>query len=171
MKPLTLGLAAAIALSSAALSSGANAAKTESPLLAPIHQFIDAFDRGDMAAAGATHAADVTIIDEVPPHLWRGPKAFETWAKDLGAEGQRLGQSENAVTLGKTLRAVTSGSHGYVVVQATYTYKEKGVAMREPAEMTFALQNGKDGWKITAWSWDGTVPKAVPAAAAAPAPK
>jgi len=46
--------------------------------MAPIRTFMDAFNRGDAAAAAATHSAtaDLTIIDEVSPHLWHGPQAF-----------------------------------------------------------------------------------------------
>ena len=37
---------------------------------------------GDVAGAAATHAAeaDLVIIDEVPPFLWRGSQAFQAWA-------------------------------------------------------------------------------------------
>lgn len=166
MKPVILGFAAALALSSAAY-----ALTGESPLMPPLHQFLDGFNKGDMAAAAAAHGADVVIVDEVAPHIWRGPKAFEAWATDLEADAKKTGKTESAVTLGKTLRSVTSGSHGYVVVQVVYTYKEKGVSMREPAEMTFSLQNGKDGWKISSWAWDGTVPRKVPPTATAIPPK
>ena len=44
-----------------------------------------------------------------------------------------------------------------------YTYKERGVAMREPAQMTYALQKGAGGWLITGWTWVGTAPTPVAA--------
>ncbi len=75
MKSTILGLACLAAL---AVSSPAAAA--DAALAAPIHQFIDAFNKGDGKTAGATHlASGVTIIDEVAPFIWTGPKAFETW--------------------------------------------------------------------------------------------
>jgi hypothetical protein len=158
----------AAAFAAAALATGAQAAKPAPKLLAPINQFIDSFDKGDMAGAAATHMADVTIIDEVPPHMWRGPKALETWAGDLMADDKKNGMSGEKVTLGKPVRQVVSGDKGYVVIRATFSYKQNGVDMVEPAQMTFALQTTKEGWKISAWAWDGTVPKpATPAAAPA----
>src|SRR5512147_1222046 len=71
-------------LCSMGLVATANAATPEAELLAPIHQFIDNFNKGDAAAAEAANVpTGVIIVDEVPPHLWQGPGAFKAWAKDL----------------------------------------------------------------------------------------
>ena len=158
MKYLVLATIAGLAISTSAIGAPASA-----KLLAPIHQFIDSFDAGDAAKAAAAHAADVSIIDEVPPPFWRGPKAFETWAADLATDDKKNGVSEEKVTLGKTQRAVIDGDTGYAVLKAVYTFKQNGADMTESATMTFSLKSGKDGWKITAWSWDGTVPHPVAA--------
>jgi ketosteroid isomerase-like protein len=162
MRYLVLVTIAGLVASTSAIATSANAAGgSTAKMVATAHTFIDAFNKGDAAGAAATHAADVTIIDEVPPHMWRGPKAFATWAADLAADDKKNGITEENVALGKTQRAVIDGDTGYAVLKATYTYKLNGVATAEAATMTFALKSGKDGWKITAWSWDGTVPKPV----------
>jgi len=44
------------------------------------------------------------------------------------------------------------------VTAATYSFKQKGVAMTEPAQMTFALKKAGDAWKISAWTWTGPDP-------------
>lgn len=163
MRYRVLGTIIGLAVATSAISAGGREATPTAKLLAPIHQFMASFNKGDAIGAAATHAADVTIIDEVPPHLWRGPKAFETWAADLAANDKAKGITDEVVTLGKTQRAMIDGDAGYAVLKALYTYKLNGVATAEAATMTFALKSGKDGWKITAWSWDGTVPH--PAAA------
>lgn len=41
----------------------------------------------------------------------------------------------------------------------TYLYKQKGVAMREPARMAMVLHKESGGWRFTSWTWAGTVPK------------
>ena len=134
--------------------------------MAPIHLFIDSFDKGDMkAAAAAFSPAGVNIIDDVPPHVWTGPNAFEAWSKALAASDQAEGNTDGAVTIGKPTREVVGGDTGYVVLPAVYTYKAKGVAVREAAQMVYALQKGTSGWQITGFSWVGTTPK--PAAGAA----
>ena len=157
MKSAILGLVCAAALS---VTSAASAADAQ--LAAPIHQFIDAFNKGDGKTAGATHlAAGVTIIDEVPPYIWHGPRAFETWAADLTKNDAAAGITEEKVTLGAVTREVVSPDAAYVIVAATYSFKQKGVAMREPAQMTFALTKTAEGWRIAGWTWTG--PDPVPA--------
>jgi ketosteroid isomerase-like protein len=157
MKTALIGILCAGLLSTASAAAAANA-----ELAAPIHQFIDAFNKGDGKTAGATHlAAGVTIIDEVPPYIWQGPKAFETWAADLTKNDAAAGITDEKVTLGAVTREVVSPDTAYVIVAATYTFKQKGVAMREPAQMTFALRRDSGAWKIAGWSWTG--PDPVPA--------
>jgi len=154
MKTALIGILCAGLLSTASAAAAANA-----ELAAPIHQFIEAFNKGDGKTAGATHlAAGVTIIDEVPPYIWQGPKAFETWAADLTKNDAAGGITEEKVTLGAVTREVVSPATAYVIVAATYTFKQKGVAMREPAQMTFALKKESGAWKIAGWSWTGPDP-------------
>lgn len=152
-----------------ALAGAAEAAKPAGPMGA-IHAFIDNFNKGDAAAAEAAHVAAPTIIDEFAPHHWEGAGAFKAWAGDLEKSDKAAGISNEKVTLGKASRTVIDGDTAYVVVPATYTFKQKGKAMAEPASMTYALQKDGDAWKITGWSWNGTVPHAAaPKAPAAPA--
>jgi hypothetical protein len=153
MKTLILGLVCLTGLSASSVAMAANA-----QLEAPIHQFIDSFNKGDAKAAQATHVGAPIIIDEVPPHIWQGPKAFQAWAADLAKDDKAHGVSEENVALGDPSREVVSGSRAYVVVPATYAFKQKGVAMREVAQMTFAMKKGARGWKISGWTWTGPDP-------------
>jgi ketosteroid isomerase-like protein len=125
-----------------------------------IHDFVNAFDKGDAAGAAATHAADVTIIDEMAPHVWTAPGAFQAWAGALMADAKATGQSGNKVTLGEVIRDQEEGDTAYVTMAATYSYDQKGAAMREGARMVFALKKTAGDWKITAWAWAGDPPKA-----------
>ncbi len=158
MKSLVL-----VTIAGLAISNSAFGAPSSAKLLVPIHQFIASFNAGDTAKAAAAQARDVSIIDDIAPHFWRGPKAFETWAADLAADDKKSGISEEKVALGKTQRALIDGDTGYAVLKAVYTFKQNGADMIETATMTFALKSGKAGWKITAWSWDGSVPHPVAA--------
>lgn len=143
----------------AALSTASAAAAADAQIEAPIRQFIDTFNKGDVKGAAATHlATGASIIDEFPPHVWQGPTAVETWAADLARNDKAAGISDEAVALGAVTREVVSGDSAYVVVAAIYTFKQKGVAMREPAQMTFALRKAGQGWKISAWTWTGPDP-------------
>jgi ketosteroid isomerase-like protein len=146
-----------------AVGAAASAATPSSELMAPIQKFIDSFNKGDAAAAAATHAAtaDLAIIDEVSPHLWNGPGAFQAWSAALEGDSKKHGLTDQLVTLSAPIREETDGSQAYVVVPAVYTFKERGVAMREAARMTFVLKKDAGGWPIHGWTWTGPKPKAV----------
>jgi ketosteroid isomerase-like protein len=150
---------AGVLLAGCASASATSAANAQ--LEAPIHQFVDAFDKGDMKTAAAAYLPSITIIDEVPPHYWQGSGAFAAWAADLQKQAKAEGLSDETVTLGKVTYAVESGAEAYVVIEATFAFKVKGAAMREAAHMNYALKKTPGGWKIAGWAWSGSSPKPV----------
>src|SRR5438309_502209 len=151
MKILTVTtLALAVATGGSVL-----AAAPADGVMTTIKTFIDDFNKGDIAGAAATQAADVAIIDEFPPHAWHG---FKDWTADLEKDAKAHGQTNQKVTLGRTVRSQVDGDTAYVVMAATFTYKEQGKAMVEPAQMAFALRKDAGAWKIAAWAWAGTTP-------------
>jgi ketosteroid isomerase-like protein len=146
------------------LFGGAAGAQPADPqLMAPIQKFMDSFNKGDVAGAAATHAstADLTIVDEVPPFVWRGAKAFTAWSAALEADAKKNGIAEPMVSIAPATRVETSGDVAYVVVPATYSFKKGGVAMREAAQMTFVMKKTGGAWLIHGWTWTG--PRPVPA--------
>jgi ketosteroid isomerase-like protein len=147
------------------VAAPARAQKPDAEIMAPIQKFVDSFNKGDVATAASTHAAgaDLTIIDEVPPYLWRGSKAFQVWSADLDRDAKSKGMTEPMVTLSPATRIETEGNSAYVVIPAVFTFKQAGKAMRGAAQMTFVLKKEGAGWLIHAWTWTG--PKPSPAAA------
>lgn len=148
------------------MGAAASTATADSQLMAPIQTFIDAFNKGDMATAATTHAAaaDLAIIDEVPPYLWQGKEALQSWIAALSSDAEKRGITDQVVTISASIREEMSGDHAYVVVPAVYTFKERGVAMRESAQFVVALRKGEGGWLIHGWSWVGPKPEPVVAA-------
>jgi hypothetical protein len=56
--------------------------------------------------------------------------------------------------LGKPWQVQVHGDRAYVVVPATYTYKQRGKAETESGSIfTLALKKVAAGWRITAWAW------------------
>ena len=113
------------------------------------------------------------IVDEVAPYAWHGAKAVQEWAAALGAADAKRGVTDQRVVIGKPTRVEVEGASAYVIVPATYTFTEKGVAMRAASQMTFTLQKGnggprevdrRDAWLIHGWTRTG--PKASNAGAA-----
>ena len=153
MKNILLMLCALIAGTAFAAAGDAQPADA-------VHQFIDNFNKGDVAAAEASHstATSVTIIDEVPPYQWQGRDAFKTWLADLTKHDTAAGITDGNVKLVKQVREEISGDHAYVVMDTEYTYKAKGAAMREPSQMTFSLKKEGAAWRITGWTFSGPKP-------------
>ena len=156
MRTLLLAIVAA-----ALFATPAGAATNADPLMQPVHQFIDGFNKGnDKAVKAAFVTTGLAIIDEVPPHVWTGRNALAAWIKDLAATDKKEGNTApQSVTLGTPTREISAGTRGYVVVPAVYRFKRHGVSMREPAQMTFSLQKVSGAWLITGWTWVGTKPQ------------
>jgi ketosteroid isomerase-like protein len=139
------------------LATAAGGAEAPEPI-ATVRQFIDSFNKGDVKAAEATHAADVTIIDEVPPYHWQGPGAFKSWLADLTKHDAANGVTNGNMKLGSPVREEVSGDRAYVVMATEYTFKQKGVTMREPSQTTFVLKKDGNGWRISGWTFAGPKP-------------
>lgn len=130
-------------------------------LAAPIQKMADAFNKGDLAAAKAVHVTSPTIVDNVAPFIWSGPKAFDTWIADLGKAEAAAGKTDGVVTFGNAVDEVVDGARAYVVTPSSYVYKQNGRAMQEKGMVAFTLVKAKTGWKVESWSWAS--PSAVPA--------
>ena len=120
-------------------------------VLATIHQFIDSVDPKIMVAACDSPAS---IIDEFPPHVWSGPTACADWAKAYGEYNDKNGITPGDVKIGTPWSFDITGDRAYVVVPATYAFKQHGKEINEMhSVLTVALRKTDAGWRITAWSW------------------
>jgi hypothetical protein len=166
MRYLSVGALVCVCLG---LASTGQAQAPDPQVVAPINTFLEAFNKGDAAGAAATHAAtaDLVIVDEVSPYVWHGAQAFQSWAADLERHDKAEGVTDQHVALGAVTRVESDGTQAYVIAPSVYTFKQKGVAMRAAAQMTFTLKKGASGWLIQGWTWTGPKARKV---AAAPAP-
>ena len=143
-----------IALAVAVLAAAPNAASQQADVMVPVRQFVDGFNKGDTKSALAACADQTSIIDEFPPHEWHGAGACGTWANDYDANAKKDGITDGIVTLGKPRHVDVTGDRAYVVVPASYRFKQKGKPVAEIGSMlTIALQKGPAGWRMTAWTW------------------
>jgi hypothetical protein len=149
-----LALAPVLAVVSAHPAAGQTAGSQEAAVMATVHQFVDGFNKGDTKSALAACAAQASIIDEFPPHEWMGPTACDQWAADYAANAKSHGIADGIVTLGKPWHVSVTGNRAYVVVPATYAYKEHGKPVTErDSVFTVALLKFAAGWRITGWAW------------------
>jgi ketosteroid isomerase-like protein len=134
-------------------------AASTAELTAPIHQFIDGFNAGDVKSAYAAYATgDISIVDEFAPHRWTGPKAPQEWTAEYDKHAKATGVSEGLVKYGDPTRTEVEGDVAYVIVPTVYLYKEHGHPTAEEGQMTFVLQKAGGAWKIKSWTWSGVPP-------------
>jgi hypothetical protein len=140
--------------------TAALAANGEDPS-APVRQFIDGFNTGNVQSAFAAYATgDITIIDEFAPHIWTGIEAAHHWADAYDKHAQATGVTDSKVTYGKPTRMEVNGDAAYVILPTLYRYKEHGDPRQEEGQMTVVLNREAGAWKIRSWTWSGVKPHA-----------
>jgi SnoaL-like domain len=126
---------------------------------APLRQFIDGFNSGNVQSAFAAYAAGpITIVDEFAPHIWTGPNAAHDWADAYDKHAQVTGVTDGKVTYGKPTRTELTADVAYVVMPTVYLYKENGKPLKEEGQITAVLHRESGAWKIRAWTWSGVKP-------------
>jgi len=93
--------------------------KANTDVLIPIHQFVDAFNKGDTKAAIAACNYSTFIIDEFPPHEWHGTGACTKWMSDYEADATKNSITDGIVTLGTPTHVDVSGDRAYAACRAT----------------------------------------------------
>jgi hypothetical protein len=146
----TLLFALTLAFAPHAQATGSQAAA----VMAPINQFVDAFNKGDMKAALAACTEVTSIIDEFPPHEWHGAGACAKWMADYAADATKNGIKDGVVRLMSTRHLDVTASRAYVVLVADYLYWQNAKAIQESGStFTFALRRTDAGWQIIGWAW------------------
>jgi hypothetical protein len=126
---------------------------------APIRQFIDGFNTGNVQTAFAAYASGpITIVDEFAPHIWTGPNAAHDWADAYDKHAQATGVTDGKVTYSKPTRIVEDADVAYVVMPTLYLYNEHGKPLKEEGQVTAVLNRESGAWKIRGWTWSGVKP-------------
>ncbi|HXP30703.1 MAG TPA: nuclear transport factor 2 family protein [Stellaceae bacterium] len=137
-----------------ALAVGPAAASEKTDVMATVRQYADAFNKGDVKTALGDCAAQSSIIDEIPPHLWQGATGCADWANDFDAYVKKNGITDPIVTLRSPTHVDVTADRAYVVVPANFTFKQNGKRLAERGSiLTVALQKVADKWRITGWAW------------------
>lgn len=133
------------------------AASDRTDVMSVVHQWIEAFDKGEMKSFVSLCADQSSILDDFPPYEWQGPGACAKWWSDNDALGKTNEITDGFVTLGKPLELHVTGDHAYVVTRDDFTYKVKGKPMKQAGSIhTFVLQKTNSGWRITGEAWAAT---------------
>jgi ketosteroid isomerase-like protein len=134
-------------------------ASDSTDVMGVVNKMLEAFNTGDTLKLAATSAAEVFIIDEVPPYVWKGANANHEWLDSYAADAAKNEITNGVVTLDTVRHLFITGSDAYVVTSANYVYDKKGKQVKQMgASFTLVLHKGADGWRITAWSWATSSP-------------
>lgn len=151
MKRILIACALVGAVSCSAFAQQKPATSEKTAVMAPIHQFVDGFNKGDVKSALAACADQTTIIDEFPPHTWN---SCGQWATAFDADAKKNGVTDGKVTITAARHLDITGDRAYVVVPASYSYKQNGKPMKEMGSfLAVVLQKGPDGWRMISWAW------------------
>jgi hypothetical protein len=71
-----------IAVAIAVVGAGPVVASQEADVMTPVRQFVDGFNKSDIEMAQAACADQTFIVDDFPPHEWRGSGAISKWFHD-----------------------------------------------------------------------------------------
>jgi len=129
---------------------------------APIHRMMEGFNKGDIAAVKALHVTAPTIVDDIAPFHWSGPGAFDSWLGDLGKAEAAEGKTDGVVWFGDPVAESVVGDRAYVVAPCSYTFKQKGMTLRETGLTSFVLVKQGGAWKIESWTWGSSTAVMVP---------
>ena len=120
--------------------------------MAPVHQFVDGFNKGDLRSAVAACTGTASVIDDFPPYAWQGSGCKE-WADGFEAITKQAGITEARIILGKPRHVDVTNDRAYIVVPVRLDYRLKGKLKKLPSMFTAALHKEAGGWRITGWAW------------------
>jgi SnoaL-like domain len=141
----TIGLALTVC---GVLANGAAWAADDA--MAPVDQFVDGLNAGDVKKAAATHMPGSPIIDEFAPHHWN---SFDAWLKGFMADSKKNKVTDVHLALAAPTTSTVGAKEAYEVVPNTLTMKVAGKPMEEKGIFTFALVKTAKGWRIASWAW------------------
>jgi ketosteroid isomerase-like protein len=143
----------AAVMAAAVFALGTANASDRTDAMAVVHNWVDAFNKGD-GKTGASYCADgALIIDDFAPHVWQGPGACATWYKDYEAFAAKAQIADPSVALGKARHFDIDSGYAYLVAPTTLTFTEAGKPVTDKAIVTMSLKKGNSGWQITGWAW------------------
>ncbi|HVP85448.1 MAG TPA: nuclear transport factor 2 family protein [Rhizomicrobium sp.] len=142
MKKIFLAIAASGML-------GCGAAQAEDAAMAPVHQFIDSLNAGNVEDAAATHLPRTPIIDEFAPYHWN---SFDAWFKAFVANNKKFNVTDVRVTLSAPTTGTTDEKFAYEVIPNVIDAKMDGKPMTEKGIFAFALVKNAQGWRIASWA-------------------
>jgi hypothetical protein len=125
------------------------------PMVA-VRAFVDGFNEDDTDRMQAACTNETSIIDDFPPHEWRGAGATTRWYGDMAGMATGYGMSGWSVTPAEPTEVTVSDRQAYVVVPVDVRWVQAGAPVARTGFMTMALREEVVGWRISALAWTWT---------------
>ena len=120
---------------------------------AVIDMALTAFNTKDGPRFESTFGGEVVIIDGIAPYRWAGPNAQGRWFADAEKWAQELEVINETITCDRIAHAQVVGTHAYVVLSATLSFRLKGERGSRNGILTFTLKKRGEEWKIESQAW------------------
>lgn len=140
-----------IVFTCAALVATLAVASDQTDALAPVNQFIDGLNKGDMKSISAAFSDEVSIVDDLAPYHWQGKGATSQWLATIADAMQKNGSTDFVMKLGKPSSFHSNGELAYAVIPATFSYKVKDQKSQGSNMITAVLHKEAVAWRITAF--------------------
>lgn len=117
------------------------------------HEWADAFTRGGFNTSNSPCADEAVVIDDFPPHVWRGPGACSKWYKAFSAWAATAAVTDASITLGATSHLEVSSGYAYLVTPVTLAFSKAGKSVKDVGVLTMTLRKANSGWHIIGFAW------------------
>ena len=101
-------------------------------------------------------ARELTIVENFPPYLFRGPAAARLWEQGFRRHATEDDYTGLAVSFGPARDFSVTGDRAYFCLPTTWTGRSHGQPFEEHGAWAFIVQRGPQGWRILAYGWGVT---------------
>jgi hypothetical protein len=120
---------------------------------ARVQATVDAFNQGKgISVATRFFQSSVTIVDDTPPFLFRGPTAARDWEKAY-AESEGQDPAKASLNLLPPTTVDVQGKQAYVAVPANWNVNSGGENSVSHGVITVVLDKDGTDWRIASWIW------------------
>lgn len=128
----------------------------EADLMAPVHRFQLAFNRGDASMPTDVFTDDASVLDGFSPYIWVGRGTIRAWYTTLvggnAADHQSFLAHRYRLSLQKPATVRVDGGNAYIVVPAIDRWDD-GARHYERAYWLITERRFPKGWRISSHAW------------------
>lgn len=129
--------------------------ESKNVVVAAVLALVNAVNAGDFGAAAAAFTDAPTIIEDIPPYIWRGGNAPSDWLSAMGANAARLNVQSILMTLEQPTRVDVVDDVAYAVFPGQLSLVAGDANLVADGTLTLTLQSTGGRWLIDSLVWSG----------------